>query len=228
MNAKEFEVFQSSLEAFFANHFEKNLKYFSCRISESIDLFDREKAIIKKAVPKRVYEFSAGRMCARKCLSYYGVEDVEILRGEFGEPLWPEGYSGSITHHDNVAIAVTTQTNTGACIGIDLVSKLESLDDTDLITCCEELKLFENLNHDVDPGILVFSIKESVIKICSPLLQQFIDFQEIKLACSDKGNLFVSMTQLNQLIKIRWFTDSDLIFCIATLDKPAVNENINF
>ena len=69
MNAKEIEVFQSDLEIFFSSHFEKNLQYFSCQISESISLFDREKEIISKAVPKRSYEFSAGRMCARKCLS---------------------------------------------------------------------------------------------------------------------------------------------------------------
>ena len=218
MNAKEFEAFQSTLETFLSNHVEKNLRFFSCRISQSINLSDREREIIKKAIPKRVYEFSAGRICARKCLSYYGVENVELLRGEFGEPLWPEGYSGSITHHDNVAIAVTTQTSTGACIGIDLVSKLESLDDTDLVTCREELKLFENLGHDVDPGILIFSIKESVIKICSPLLQKFIDFREVGLSWSDRGDLHASINLLNREIKVQWIVADNAIFSIATLD----------
>ena len=70
-----------------------------------------------------------------------------------------------------MAIAVTTQTNTGTCIGIDLVSKLDFINDTDLVTCSEELKLFENLRHELVPGILIFIIKEFVIKICSPLLQ---------------------------------------------------------
>ena len=218
MNAKEFEVFQSTLETVLSNHVEKNLRYFSCRISEDINLFDREREIIKRAIPKRVYEFSAGRMCARKCLSYYGVENVELLRGKFGEPLWPEGYSGSITHHQNVAIAVTTPTNTGARIGIDLVSKLDSLDDTDLITCSEELRLFENLSHDADPGILIFCIKESVIKICSPLLQKFIDFREIGLSWSDRGDLHASISPLNRVMKVQWIVDNNSIFSIASLD----------
>jgi 4'-phosphopantetheinyl transferase EntD len=218
MNAKEFEAFQSTLEAFLSNHFEKKLRYFSCRISKSINLFDSEREIIRKAVPKRAYEFSAGRMCARKCLSCYGMDNVELPRGEFGEPLWPEGYSGSITHHDNVAIAVTTRTNTGACIGIDLVSKLDSLDDTDLVTCREELKLFANLGQDVDPGILIFSIKESVIKICSPLLQQLIDFRDVSLSWDGQGLLQATMHQINQMIKVRWIVADNAIFSIAILD----------
>jgi len=218
MNTKEFEAFQSSLKTVLSNHVGNNLKYFSCQISESINLSDREREIIKRAIPKRVYEFSAGRMCAKKCLSYYGVENVELLRGKFGEPLWPEGYSGSITHHQNVAIAVTISTNTGARIGIDLVSKLDSLDSTDLIACSEELKLFENRGHDVDPGILIFCIKESVIKICSPLLQKFIDFREIGLSWGDRGDLHASISSLNRVMKVQWIVANNSIFSVSTLD----------
>lgn len=219
MDTDEFKAFNTSLKTFIASHFENNIKVYSCEISESIFLFDNEKEIIKKAVPKRAYEFSAGRMCARKCLSYLGVENAELLKGEFGEPLWPEGFTGSITHHDNVAVAVATQTNFTSCIGIDLVSKTESLENTNLITSNEELQLMGNVSRDVEPGILIFSVKESVIKICSPLLQEFIDFRDVNLSPRDQGYLYASVNRINQLIKVQWDIANNNIFSIATLDK---------
>lgn len=218
MNSDEFKTFHISLKTFVSNNFNNGLKVYSCRITESINLYANENAIIKNAVPKRVYEFSAGRMCARKCLTYYDLRDVELLKGKFGEPLWPDGYTGSITHHDNVAVAVVAQASAFAGIGIDLVSQKDSIEDTNLITCDRELKLLESVGLNVDLSILIFSIKESVIKILSPLLQDFVDFRDINLLWSDSGDLYASFSRLDRLIKINWVTVSNSIFCIATLE----------
>jgi len=218
MNSDKFETFHISLKTFVSNNFNNDLRVYSCRITENINLYANEHAIIKNAVPKRVYEFSAGRMCARKCLTYYDLRDVELLKGKLGEPLWPKGYTGSITHHDNVAVAVAAQANAFAGIGIDLVSQKDSIEDTNLITCDRELKLLESVELNVDLSILMFSIKESVIKILSPLLQDFVDFRDINLSWSERGDLYASYTRLNRLIKINWITVSNSIFCIATLE----------
>ena len=218
MNSDEFETFQASLKTFVSNNFNNDLKVYSCQITESINLYANEHAIIKNAVPKRVYEFSAGRMCARKCLSYYDLRDVELLKGKLGEPLWPEGYTGSITHHDNVAVAVAAQASVFAGIGIDLVSQKDSIDDTNLITCDRELKLLESVELNVDLSILMFSIKESVIKILSPLFQDFVDFRDINLSLSDRDDLYASYTRLDRLIKINRITVSNSLLCIATLE----------
>jgi len=226
MNRDEFETFHLSLKTFVSNNFNNHLRVYSCRITESINLFANENAIIKNAVPKRAHEFSAGRMCARKCLSYYDLWDVELLKGKLGEPLWPEGYTGSITHHDNVAVAVTAQASAFAGIGIDLVSQKDFIENTNLITCYRELKLLETVGLNVDLSIFIFSIKESVIKILSPLLQDIIDFRDINLSLSKQGNLYASFTRLDRLIKINWVTVSNSIFCISTLEHCSTHDRV--
>ncbi len=224
MNSDEFETFHKSLKTFIFNNFNSDLKVYSCQITESIDLYANENVIIKNSVAKRAYEFSAGRMCARKCLAYYDLREVELLKGEFGEPLWPEGYTGSITHHDKVAVAVAAQASVFAGIGIDLVSQKDSIENTDLITCYKELKLLESVGLDVELSILMFSIKESVIKIISPLFQDFIDFRDISLSWSDRGHLCATIARLDRLIKINWLIVNNSIFCIATLDHSFAHD----
>ncbi len=220
MDSDEFEAFHLSIKSFVCENFNGGMKIGSCQITEDSALYASENEIIKNAVPERVYEFSAGRMCARRCLSFYGVEGVELLKGKFGEPLWPGGYAGSITHHDNVAVAALAQTGDFLSIGIDLVSQKDFIEDTDLITCHRELKMMENVESDVDPSIFIFSIKESAIKIFSPLLQEYIDFRDIKLLWSDQGDLCASMTRLNLSVKVAWVIIGNSIFCVATLGHP--------
>ena len=76
-----------------------------------------------------------------------------------------------------------------------------------------------NVSRDVEPGILIFSVKESVIKICSPLLQEFIDFRDVNLSPRDQSYLYASVNRINQLIKVQWVIANNNIFSIATLDK---------
>ncbi len=225
MNRNEFETFHAALNVFIAEKFSGNLKVSSCEILEQTNLLANEKQIINKSVPKRVREFSAGRVCARKCLSAYGLGNVEILKGKFGEPIWPEGYTGSITHHDNVAVAVAMRATVFPRIGIDLVSLKDVLDGTDLIASDRELKMIKNVSFDVDPGILVFSIKESIIKICSPLFQEFIDFRDISLSYDEQGYMRASMNRLSRLVKVQWIVVGNSIFSIATLDGVVGRKN---
>ena len=126
MDANEFENFQLILQRHFAENITGNVSFHSCQISESTILPGLENEIVKKAVPKRAHEFSAGRMCARKCLSCFGIENFQILKGAFGKPLWPEGITGSITHHSGKAFAAVMPLKQGY-IGIDFVETWQSI-----------------------------------------------------------------------------------------------------
>ena len=64
-------------------------------------LLPEERGAVAKAVPKRVAQFTAGRVCARRALAQLGnTEPVPILMGEDRAPQWPAGYVGSISHTD--------------------------------------------------------------------------------------------------------------------------------
>ena len=64
-------------------------------------LYPEEAASIKRAVPKRWREFTAGRLCAREALRRLGIERHPILVGEHREPLWPSGVVGTLSHCDD-------------------------------------------------------------------------------------------------------------------------------
>ena len=184
MDANEFENFQLALEMHFAEKTPGSASFHSCQVLENTILLGRENEIIKKAVPKRVHEFSAGRMCARKCLSFFGVENFEILQGKFGEPLWPDGITGSITHHSGMAFAAIMPLKQGY-IGIDFVDLSENLANPAVVLNDTELEI------DIGEGLqnmelLLFSLKESVIKILSPLHQDYIEFRDIEIIYKNK------------------------------------------
>ncbi len=60
--------------------------------------------------PRRVATFLAGRAAARQALSILGHPSSIIPIGVGGNPIWPAGFAGSITHTDTVAYAVAIST----------------------------------------------------------------------------------------------------------------------
>ncbi|MDT5175634.1 MAG: hypothetical protein QOG37_2885, partial [Mycobacterium sp.] len=57
-----------------------------------------EEPLIAKSVAKRRSEFITVRHCARVALGELGVPPAPILKGDKGEPCWPDGIVGSLTH----------------------------------------------------------------------------------------------------------------------------------
>src|SRR5215510_893989 len=82
-------------------------------------LFPAEEAVMRTAGPRRRAEFAAGRWCAREALARLGVPAAPILPGPAGEPRWPEGVTGSITHCAGYRACAVARTTDVAAIGID-------------------------------------------------------------------------------------------------------------
>ena len=57
-----------------------------------------EEPLIARSVAKRRNEFITVRYCARIALGELGFPPVPILKGDKGEPCWPDGVVGSLTH----------------------------------------------------------------------------------------------------------------------------------
>ena len=214
MDTHEFKALQLTLKELFSNHLPANVRFYSCQISKSINLLDCEKKIVKNAIPKRVYEFSAGRMCARKSLSFFGVENFPILQGKLGEPLWPENITGSISHHSGMAFAVSMPLNQGY-IGIDIVDLAENLPDPSAVFSDIEstAEFGENLKNR---ELLLFSLKESVIKILSPLLQEYVEFKDIEIIFDNNvGKVNFRTEYMN--IKLFWLSHGHYAITLAIM-----------
>jgi 4'-phosphopantetheinyl transferase EntD len=82
-------------------------------------LFPEEEKIIAHAVEARRREYAVVRSCARTCLKRLGYPRVPILPGAGGEPMWPAGVQGSMTHCAGYAAAAVGLLLRISAIGID-------------------------------------------------------------------------------------------------------------
>jgi 4'-phosphopantetheinyl transferase EntD len=127
---------------------------------------------LPRAVAKRRTERAFGRACARAALAELGIAPAAIVAGAGGEPRWPAGLAGSITHTDEHAAAAVTRA-VGA-LGIDLESLAHAARVPDLLAT---VALASERAH---PAALLFSAKESVYKCL--YAGRFLDFHEVELA----------------------------------------------
>lgn len=75
---------------------------------------------IYEAARRRQAEFFGGRLCAAAALAAHGCAPAQIGIGPLSAPLWPAGFSGSITHTRRLAAAVAFPERGPGCVGITL------------------------------------------------------------------------------------------------------------
>src|ERR1039458_9943593 len=85
----------------------------------NVALFPAEEAAVGRPVEKRRREFTTARACARKALAQLGLPPSPITNGERGEPRWPAGVVGSITHCDGYRACAIARSTEMVTIGID-------------------------------------------------------------------------------------------------------------
>jgi 4'-phosphopantetheinyl transferase EntD len=127
---------------------------------------------LPRAVAKRRNERAFGRACARTALGELGLAPAAIAVGAGGEPLWPAGVAGSLTHTDEHAAAAVVRGV--AALGIDLESLAHAARVPDLLAT---VALESERAH---PAALLFSAKESVYKCL--YAGRFLDFHDVELA----------------------------------------------
>ena len=85
---------------------------------ETLDAAARSEAA--PMADQRRAEFATGRACAHRAIHQLGRHGT-VGRGARGEPVWPDGVTGSITHAARRVIAVVADRNaSGRVVGIDL------------------------------------------------------------------------------------------------------------
>jgi 4'-phosphopantetheinyl transferase EntD len=145
-------------------------------------LYPQEEEVVARAVPKRRQEFRTGRVCARRALHLLGRPAQPILRGIHGEPRWPAGVVGSITHCAGYRGAALGETTQVASIGIDAEPN-EALPGglLDSVGLPAELADVANLTRGY-PGVswdrLLFCTKEAVYKAWFPLTGHWLGFDQ--------------------------------------------------
>ncbi|UFR05208.1 4'-phosphopantetheinyl transferase superfamily protein [Streptomyces sp. Go40/10] len=133
---------------------------------------------------ERRLKFAAVRTCAREGLRRLGVSTAPILRGPSGEPVWPSGIVGSMTHCTGYHAAAVAPSDEVAAIGIDAEANrpLRYREMLGLITTAEErawIAEMESAYPEVSWARLVFTAKESVFKAWFSLTRHRLGLGEI-------------------------------------------------
>jgi enterobactin synthetase component D / holo-[acyl-carrier protein] synthase len=145
-------------------------------------LFPEEETAVGRAVDKRRREFITARACAREALAQLGHPRQAIPAGPKGEPVWPAGVVGSITHCDGYRACAVGRKEEWVTIGVDAEPNLP-LPDGLLgdIALPDERELIRDLSRRV-PGThwdrLLFSVKESIYKAWFPLAERWLGFED--------------------------------------------------
>jgi 4'-phosphopantetheinyl transferase EntD len=160
------------------------------------ELFPAEQPRVARAVAKRRLEYSTGRWCARTALAGLGVATVPIPPGERGEPQWPDGVVGSITHCDGYRAAAVARDSDLHSIGIDAEPHNRLPDGVlDLVTGPAERDRLESLARTT-PGQhwdrLLFCAKESVYKAWYPLTRRWLHFTDADLTVDPGSGTFTA------------------------------------
>jgi 4'-phosphopantetheinyl transferase EntD len=147
-------------------------------------LLPEEAQHVARATSKRVGDFAAGRLCARRALAHIGMPDAPLPVAEDRQPLWPAGIIGSITHTAGYGGAVVARRGALRALGIDAenVGRVGAHLWPKICTE-EELAWLADLPAAAQAraGALVFSAKEAFYKCQYVLSRQWLGFHDVSL-----------------------------------------------
>jgi 4'-phosphopantetheinyl transferase EntD len=146
---------------------------------------------IASAVPKRQAEFFHGRLCARAALARHGVVGADVAIGARREPVWPDGFVGSITHSHGIAAAVALPRHACNGVGIDIETVARGTSVVALsrvAVSARELAYLQSPEQEVPLATLltlVFSAKESFYKSVFATAGRVLGFDVIEIVGID-------------------------------------------
>jgi enterobactin synthetase component D len=135
------------------------------------------------AVDQRKAEYSISRACARYLLGRLGASSLEVGTGQNREPLWPEGFVGSIAHTKLLVAVAVAKSDILKSIGIDCEMPVDVEGAKSVFSLCiraEEVKWLTAL-HGISQELiltLIFSAKEAFFKCLYPLGLKYFDFKD--------------------------------------------------
>jgi 4'-phosphopantetheinyl transferase EntD len=159
-------------------------------------LFPGEETYVRQAVEKRRLEFTTARWCARQAMIRLGRPPAAVLRGDRGQPRWPAGLVGSITHCAGYRGAVLAEKDTITTVGIDAEPN-EPLGDDVLETVArpgerDQIDALLREHPSVRWDRLLFCAKESVYKSWFPLTGRWLGFEEADVVIDPEAGTFAA------------------------------------
>ncbi len=183
-----------------------------------------ERACVERAIERRRREFATARRLGREVLDRAGAAPGPIGQGASGEPSWPEGYTGSLTHCEGFVGAVAAGVEVSRSLGIDAEPD-EPLPAGVLRTIAHgsEASSVATL-HERYPQVsfdrLLFCIKEATYKVWFPLERAWLGFEDVEVEIDARGGFTSHLRAPGRRSGIRrvhglWSGGCGLLVCAA-------------
>jgi len=147
------------------------------------ELAPAEQAVVGNAIDKRRVEFVTGRALARQALRRIGVEAASIASGPKGDPVWPAGIVGSITHCAGYRACAVARAEEVGSVGIDaeVHAPLPGGVLEDVASLLEQQRLRAAAREGLHLDRVLFSAKEAVYKAWFPLAGRWLGFEDVDM-----------------------------------------------
>ncbi|WPF65288.1 MULTISPECIES: 4'-phosphopantetheinyl transferase family protein [unclassified Corynebacterium] len=184
-----------------------------------------ERELVARAVDKRKAEFGDARWCAHQALAHYGVPpSTPILRGVRGMPVWPQGFTGSLTHTEGLRAAAVAPRSEVRAVGLD-VEPAAALPKGVLGSIALDSEEYM-VRRWWAAGMqwadrLLFCAKEATYKAWFPLTRRWLDFDQAEIALHPDGT-FTSRL-LPDTAPLPFFSGRWLVregYCCAAITVP--------
>lgn len=166
----------------------------------------------------RQMTWTGGRLALHKSLGALGVKHSALLSGPYGEPILPEGFSGSISHKGDLVVALAAKAGHGT-LGVDLEDPTGPVRNVaEKVLRDDELAWVEALPSDRQwPATLMhFSLKEAIYKALFPHVRRYVGFKEasVRIDVNDLCEATLHLTEgegpFNVEARVHWLGDKIL------------------
>ncbi|MDA3134199.1 4'-phosphopantetheinyl transferase superfamily protein [Atlantibacter subterranea] len=184
--------------------------------------------MLARAVMSRKAEHLAGRIAAVHALRHAGGPATPPGIGAHREPLWPAGFTGSITHAGNLALAAVKPTGERfSSLGIDYQPLLTANDAQKLadgVLSGDERARIQAASVPFHLALSqIFSAKESLFKALFPAVQNWFGFECAQAVALTSDTVTLELTcplgpfPMGSRFTLGWLPFGDGIITLADL-----------
>jgi 4'-phosphopantetheinyl transferase EntD len=183
-------------------------------------------AATMSAVRRRTW--LGGRVALRLALERAGLDAPPVLVDDRGAPMLPLGIAGSISHKEELAVALVAREPGGARVGVDLEGdRPRPIDISSRVLTPDELREIQPLAPaDRDREVLLrFSAKEAIYKALDPFVRRYVGFHEVCVSPRVDGTADVRPRLAEKTtfaIDVRWRFVEGAILTTARIERPSL------
>lgn len=191
--------------------------------------YAQEEAVIEGAGAERSRSFRTVRHCARLAMVDLGLPPAPVVPGLRGEPRWPAGVVGSMTHCAGYRCAALAPVTALCGLGIDAEpNRPVSPRFLGSVSLPQERAALARLaagQPHIPWGRLLFSAKEAVYKVWFPLMRRRLGFGEADVRFCPEGRFTARLLSAGLVVGERrittlhgrWLVRDDLVVTAISL-----------